>query len=62
MSLARSRATSLMSWGLWSLRVGIESVGLIWLVVVLLTVAVSMAASSFNAAASLTGTLDIFFL
>ena len=53
MSLARSRATSLMSWGLWSLRVGIESVGLIWLVVVLLTVAVSMAASSFNAAAAL---------
>ncbi|WP_167147720.1 DUF6350 family protein [Actinomyces sp. ZJ308] len=53
MRLERSRVTRLTSWVLWSLRVGIESVGLIWLMVVLLTVAVSMAASSFNAAAAL---------
>ena len=32
MSLARQRATSLASWALWSLRVGVESVGLVWLV------------------------------
>ena len=53
MSLARQRAISLTSWALWSLRVGIESVGLGWLVVVLLTVAVSMATSSLSAAAAL---------
>ena len=39
MSLARQRATSLASWALWSLRVGVESVGLVWLVVVLATIA-----------------------
>ena len=44
MSPARSRVAGLTSWTLWSLRVGIESVGLSWLMVVLLTVAVSMAA------------------
>ena len=53
MSLARQRATSLASWALWSLRVGVESVGLVWLVVVLATIAVSKAAASLNAAAIL---------
>ena len=53
MSLERSRVTSLTSWTLWSLRVGVESVGVVWLVVVLLTVAVSMASSSLSAAAAL---------
>ena len=53
MSLERSRVTSLTSWILWSLRVGVESVGVVWLVVVLLTVAVSMASSSLSAAAAL---------
>ncbi|TFH51443.1 hypothetical protein E4J66_11940 [Actinomyces viscosus] len=53
MSPERSRVTALTSWTLWSLRVGIESVGLTWLVVVLLTVAVSMATSSLSAAAAL---------
>ena len=53
MSLARQRAVSLTSWALWSLRVGVESVGLVWLVVVLATVAVSKAASGLNAAAIL---------
>lgn len=53
MNLVRSRVTTLRSWALWSLRVGIESVGLSWLVVVLLTVAVSMATSSLSAAAAL---------
>ena len=53
MSLARQRATSLASWALWSLRVGVESVGLVWLVVVLATVAVSKATSGLNAAAIL---------
>ena len=53
MSLARQRAISLTSWALWSLRVGVESVGLVWLVVVLATIAVSKAASGVNAAAIL---------
>lgn len=53
MSPARSRVAGLTSWTLWSLRVGIESVGLSWLMVVLLTVAVSMASSSLSAAAAL---------
>ena len=53
MSLVRSRAATLTSWALWSLRVGIESIGLLWLVVVLLTVAVSMATSSLSAATAL---------
>ena len=53
MSLARQRAISLTSWALWSLRVGVESVGLVWLVVVLATIAVSKAAASLNAAAIL---------
>ena len=53
MNLSRSRVGALTSWALWSLRVGIESVGLGWLVVVLLTVAVSMATSSLSAAAAL---------
>ena len=53
MSLARQRATGLASWALWSLRVGVESVGLVWLVVVLATIAVSKAAASLNAAAIL---------
>ena len=53
MSLARQRATSLASWALWSLRVGVESVGLVGLVVVLATIAVSKAAASLNAAAIL---------
>ena len=53
MSLARQRAISLTSWVLWSLRVGVESVGLVWLVVVLATVAVSKATSGLNAAAIL---------
>ena len=53
MSPARSRVAGLPSWPLWSLRVGIESVGLSWLMVVLLTVAVSMASSSLSAAAAL---------
>jgi len=53
LSLARQRATSLASWALWSLRVGVESVGLVWLVVVLATIAVSKAAASLNAAAIL---------
>ena len=53
MSLARQRAISLTSWALWSLRVGVESVGLVWLVVVLATVAVSKATSGLNAAAIL---------
>ena len=53
MSLARQRATSLAAWALWSLRVGVESVGLVWLVVVLATIAVSKAAASLNAAAIL---------
>jgi len=53
LSLARQRAISLTSWALWSLRVGVESVGLVWLVVVLATIAVSKAASGVNAAAIL---------
>lgn len=53
MSPARSRVAGLTSWTLWSLRVGIESVGLSWLMVVVLTVAVSMASSSLSAAAAL---------
>jgi len=53
LSPARSRVAGLTSWTLWSLRVGIESVGLSWLMVVLLTVAVSMASSSLSAAAAL---------
>jgi len=53
LNLSRSRVGALTSWALWSLRVGIESVGLGWLVVVLLTVAVSMATSSLSAAAAL---------
>ena len=53
MSLVRQRATGLASWALWSLRVGVESVGLVWLVVVLATIAVSKAASGVNAAAIL---------
>ena len=35
MSLERSRVTSLTSWILWSLRVGVESVGVVWLAVFL---------------------------
>lgn len=53
MNLSRARLGALTSWALWALRVGIESVGLGWLVVVLLTVAVSMATSSLSAAAAL---------
>ena len=53
MNLSRARLGALASWALWALRVGIESVGLGWLVVVLLTVAVSMATSSLSAAAAL---------
>ena len=53
MSLERSRVTSLTSWILWSLRVGVESFGVVLLVVVLRTVALSMAHTCLSVAAAL---------